>query len=93
MFVLVAARIRAEAGPPVPWTHPYGFDTTVPDPPVRQPLSCGGRRAEPMVLYYALFWIGRTVFAHSAAQDFTDGLKLVDYRPREAQLRVSHDAR
>jgi len=37
--------------------------------------------AQPMVLYYAMFWIGRTVFAHSGGQYFADGLKLSDYGP------------
>ncbi len=79
MFVLVAARIRAEVGPPVTWNHPYGFDTVV-------PMHLLGSRGltrltgpQGMVLYQALFYIGRTVFAHTTAQYFTDGLRLADF--------------
>ncbi|MEN6304932.1 MAG: DUF6785 family protein [Armatimonadia bacterium] len=78
MFVLVAARIRAEVGPPVTWTVPYGFDTIVPQ------HFLGTRSMQHMlgpqgfVLYNALFFIGRTVFAHATAQYFTDGLRLAD---------------
>lgn len=79
MFVLVAARIRAEAGPPVLWTHPYGFDTMVPIHLFGSRFIRGVGSPQSMILYYAMFWIGRTVFAHSAGQAFTDGLKLPDY--------------
>ncbi|MGC9317536.1 MAG: DUF6785 family protein [Armatimonadota bacterium] len=79
MFVLVAARIRAEAGPPVLWTHPYGFDTVVPVHLLGNRWLRGTGSPQSMVLYYALFWIGRTVLAHSAGQAFIDGLKLPDY--------------
>ena len=79
MFTLVAARIRAEAGPPVLWTHPYGFDTIVPIHLLGTRTIRGLGSSQSMVLYYALFWIGRTVFAHSTAQAFTDGLKLPEY--------------
>ena len=79
MFTLVASRIRAEAGPPVLWTHPYGFDTQVPIHLLGTRYIRGMGSAQPMVLYYALFWIGRTVFAHSAAQYFTDGFRLSDH--------------
>lgn len=79
MFVLVASRIRAEVGPPVTWTHPYGFDNVVP----QHFLGTRGirRLAGPKgtVLFYALFWIGRTVFAHTTAQYFTDSLRLADF--------------
>lgn len=79
MFVLVAARIRAEVGPPVTWTHPYGFDQVVPVHFLgnRGLLRLAGEKG--LVLYYALFYIGRTVFAHTTAQAFTDGLKLADH--------------
>jgi hypothetical protein len=79
MFTLVAARIRAEAGPPVLWTHPYGFDTVVPIHLLGTRAIRGLGPPNSMILYYALFWIGRTVFAHSTAQAFTDGLKLPEY--------------
>jgi len=79
MFVLIAARIRAEAGPPVLWTHPYGFDTTVPIQLLGNRFIRGYGSPQSMVLYYALFWLGRTVFPHSAAQAFTDGLKLPEF--------------
>lgn len=79
MFVLVAARIRAEVGPPVTWTHPYGFDQVVAVQLLgnRNLLHMAG--AKGLVLYNALFYIGRTVFAHTTAQAFTDGLKLADH--------------
>jgi hypothetical protein len=78
MFVIVAARIRAEVGPPVLWTHPYGFDQTMPVHFLgsRNIIHMAGQKG--LVLFYALFWIGRTVFAHSTAQYFTDGLRLAD---------------
>lgn len=79
MFVLVTARIRAEAGPPVDWTHPYGYDTQVGIQLAGNKFIRGYGPPTPMVLYYALFYIGRTVFAHIAGQAFTDGLKLVEY--------------
>jgi hypothetical protein len=79
MFVLIAARIRAEAGPPVLWTHPYGFDTIVPIHLLGNRFIRGFGSPKSMVLYYALFWLGRTVFPHSAAQAFTDGLKLPEF--------------
>ncbi|MGD9497169.1 MAG: DUF6785 family protein [Armatimonadota bacterium] len=79
MFVLVAARIRAEAGPPVLWTHPYGFDTIVPIHLLGDRTIRGVGSPKSMVLYYGLFWVGRTVFAHSSAQAFADGLKLPEY--------------
>lgn len=79
MFVLIAARIRAEAGPPVLWTHPYGFDTIVPIQLLGNRFIRGYGSPRSMVLYYALFWLGRTVFPHSAAQAFTDGLKLPEF--------------
>jgi len=77
--VLVTARIRAEAGPPVDWTHPYGYDTQVGIHLFGDKFIRGHGQPGPMVLYYGLFYIGRTVFAHTAGQAFTDGLKLVDY--------------
>lgn len=81
VFVLVAARIRAEVGPPVTWNHPYGFDTIVPLHFLgsRGLLRLAGPKG--VVLYKALFWIGRTVFAHTTAQYFTDGLRLADVGP------------
>ncbi len=79
LFTLVAARIRAEAGPPVLWTHPYGFDTIMPIHLLGTRAIRGLGTPQSMVLFYSLFWIGRTVFAHSTAQAFTDGLKLPEY--------------
>ncbi len=81
MFVLIAARIRAEAGPPVQWCHPYGFDTRVPEQILGTRFLRGVGEPGPMVLYYSLFWIGRTVFAHTAGQAMADGLRLVDHAP------------
>ncbi|MCD6359264.1 MAG: hypothetical protein J7M38_00275 [Armatimonadetes bacterium] len=81
MFVLVAARIRAEAGPPVQWCHPYGFDTRVPEQILGTKFLRGYGTPGSMVLYYSLFWIGRTVFAHTAGQAMTDGLRVVDHGP------------
>jgi Family of unknown function (DUF6785)/Domain of unknown function (DUF6784) len=79
MYVLIAARIRAEIGPPVAWNHPYGFDQ-------QTPVHLMGTKAitrlagpQGTTLFYALFWIGRTIFAHSAAQYQIDGLRLADF--------------
>ena len=79
MYVLIAARIRAEIGPPVAWNHPYGFDQ-------QTPVHLMGTRAirhlagpTGTTLFYGLFWIGRTIFAHSAAQYQIDGLRLADF--------------
>jgi len=79
MYVLVAARVRAEVGIPVAWNVPYGFETQTPVDLLgtRQVLRMGGERGT--VLYYALFWIGRTIFAHSAAQYGIDHLRLADH--------------
>ena len=90
MFTLVASRIRAEAGPPVPWTHPYGYDTQVAIHLFGDKFIRGYGSPQPMVLYYGLFYIGRTVFAHSGAQYFTDSLKLVDYgnAKRSAAIKI-----
>lgn len=79
MYVLVAARVRAEAGPPVAWNHPYGFDQRTPAHLLgtQAVLRMAGEKAT--VLFYGLFWIGRTIFAHSAGQYFIDGLRLADY--------------
>ena len=78
MFVIVAARVRAEVGPPVVWTHPYGFDQTMPTHwlGTRNIMRLAGPKGT--VLFYAMFYIGRTVFAHTTAQSFTDGLRLAD---------------
>lgn len=79
VYILVAARIRAEAGPPTQWTHPWGIDQHTPIHLIgtRATLEALGRKG--MVLYYALFWIGRTIFAHSAAQYSIDSLRLADH--------------
>ncbi len=79
VYILVAARIRAEAGPPTQWTHPWGIDQHTPIHLLgtRFALDVLGKRG--MVLYYGLFWIGRTIFAHSAAQYSIDGLRLADH--------------
>ncbi len=78
MFVVLAARIRAEVGPPVLWTHPYGFDQII----WTQLLGTKAIRqvwgVKSTVLFYGLFYVGRTVFAHSAGQYFIDGLRLAD---------------
>jgi hypothetical protein len=87
MFTLVAARIRAEVGAPVLWTHPYGFDTIMPIHLLGTRFIRGLGSPRSMILYYAMFWIGRTVFAHSTAQAFTDGLKLPEHvRARKASF-------
>jgi len=79
MYVLLSARVRAEIGPPVAWNHPYGFDQ-------QTPVHLLGTKAithlagpRGTTLFYGLFWIGRTIFAHSAAQYQIDGLRLADY--------------
>lgn len=79
MFVTVTARIRAEAGPPVPWTHPYGFDTEMPIHLLGNRFIRGYGPLTSIVQFYSLFYVGRTVFAHSAGQYFADGYRLVDY--------------
>lgn len=90
MFVLVTARIRAEAGPPVTWTHPYGFDTEMAVHLLGTRFMRGHGSVGPMVLYYSLYYVGRTVFAHSGGQYFTDGFRLVDYggARRSAALKL-----
>lgn len=79
IYVLVAARIRAEAGPPTAWTHPWGIDQHTPLHLLgtKAALEALGRKG--MVLYYSLFWIGRSIFAHSAAQYSIDSLRLADH--------------
>jgi hypothetical protein len=79
MYVLIASRIRAEIGPPVVWNHPYGFDQQTPvhllgTRAIRNLAGPGGT-----TLFYGLFWIGRTVFAHTAAQYQIDGMRLADF--------------
>ncbi|MGQ9731306.1 MAG: DUF6785 family protein, partial [Candidatus Zipacnadales bacterium] len=79
MYVLIAARVRAEIGPPVAWNHPYGFDQQTPVHLLgtRAVTRLAGARGT--TLFYGLFWIGRTIFAHSAAQYQIDGLRLADF--------------
>jgi hypothetical protein len=79
IFVLVAARVRAEVGPPVVWTHPYGFDQTMPVHWLGTKNIMRMAGPQGTVLFYAMFYIGRTVFAHTTAQSFTDGLRLADH--------------
>lgn len=79
MYVLIAARIRAEIGPPVAWNHPYGFDQQTPVHLLgtRTIRNLAGPRGT--TLFYGLFYIGRTIFAHSAAQYQIDGMRLADF--------------
>jgi magnesium-transporting ATPase (P-type) len=79
MFVLVAARVRAEVGAPVVWNHPYGFDQTMPVHWLGTKNIMHMAGPQGTVLFYAMFYIGRTVFAHTTAQAFTDGLRLADH--------------
>ncbi|MFQ5810806.1 MAG: DUF6785 family protein, partial [Armatimonadota bacterium] len=79
MYVLVSARVRAEAGPPVAWNHPYGFDQRTPVHLLGTRAVVGMAGEKGTVLFYGLFWIGRTIFAHSAGQYFIDGLRLADH--------------
>ncbi len=90
MFVTVTARIRAEAGPPVPWTHPYGFDTEMPTHLLGNAFIRGHGPLTGIVQFYSLFYVGRTVFTHSAGQYFADGYRLVDYggAKRSAALKL-----
>ncbi len=78
-FVLVSARIRAEAGPPTQWTHPWGIDQHVPIHlfGTKAALDILGRKG--MAIYYSLFWLGRTIFAESAGSYAIDGFRLADY--------------
>ncbi len=76
IFTLVAARVRAQAGPPVVWCHPYGYDQ-------RMPLQLLGSRfikrlggEHSVALFGSMFWIGRTAFPHMTGQYFVDGFRL-----------------
>ncbi len=79
MFTLVAARVRAEAGPPVVWCHPYGFDKQMPFQLLgsRYVKSLGGDKA--LAMFSGLFWIGRAAYPHQVAQYAADGFKLAGY--------------
>jgi len=79
MFTLVAARVRAEAGPPVVWCHPYGFDKQMPFQLLgsRYVKSLGGDKA--LAMFSGLFWIGRGAYPHQVAQYAADGFKLAGY--------------
>jgi len=79
MYVLLAARVRAEIGPPVAWNHPYGFDQQTPVHVLGTKAITHLAGPRGTILFYGLFWIGRTIFAHSAAQYQIDGLRLADY--------------
>ncbi|HJN14972.1 MAG TPA: DUF6785 family protein, partial [Armatimonadota bacterium] len=88
IFTLVAARVRAQAGPPVVWCHPYGYDQ-------RMPLQLLGSRfikrlggAHSVALFGSMFWIGRTAFPHMTAQYFVDGFRLAGH----AKAKRSHMA-
>ncbi len=87
-FILVAARVRAEAGPPSQWNHPWGIDHYVPVHLFgsRALLDRFGRRG--LTLYFSLFYLGRTIFAHSSAQYAIDSYRLADHGPvsRRAML-------
>ena len=78
-FTLVAARVRAEAGPPVVWCHPYGYDEQMPYQLLgsRYIASLGGPKS--MALFGSLFWIGRTAYPHQIAQYFVDGFQLAHH--------------
>ncbi len=79
MYVLIAARIRAEIGPPVAWNHPYGFDQQTPVHLMGTRAIKGMAGTTGTTLFYSMFWIGRTIFAHSAAQYQIDGMRLADF--------------
>ncbi|MBC7287628.1 MAG: hypothetical protein H5T86_06195 [Armatimonadetes bacterium] len=88
-FVLVSARVRAEAGPPIQWTHPWGIDQHVPLHlfGTKAALDVLGRKG--MVVYYSLFWLGRTIFAESAGSYAIDAFRLADYgRVRRSSMLV-----
>lgn len=78
-YVLIAARIRAEIGPPVAWNHPYGYDQHTPVHLLGTKAIRSLAGTQGTTLFYGLFWIGRTIFAHSAAQYQIDGLRLADF--------------
>ena len=86
IFVLVAARVRAEAGPPVVWCHPYGFDQRMPMQLLgsRYIMALGGPKAT--VLFSSMYWIGRTAYPHQIGQYFADGFQLAGY----ADAKRSH---
>jgi len=81
IFVLAAAKLRAEAGPPVLWTHPWGYATRMPLDLLGARWFRGGGPITSLTIYHSLEYIGRMVFAPSTAQSFTDGLKLAEYGP------------
>jgi len=86
IFTLVASRVRAEAGPPVVWCHPYGYDQRMPYQLLGSRLikRMGGVR--PMALFGAMYWIGRTAYPHQVGQYFVDGFQLAGY----ANAKRSH---
>lgn len=88
VFTLVTARVRAEAGPPVVWCHPYGYDQRMPYQLLgsRYIASVGG--AQSMALFGVLFWIGRTAYPHQVGQYFVDGFQLAHH----VKARRSHMA-
>jgi hypothetical protein len=79
MYVLISARIRAEIGPPVAWNHPYGFDQQTPVHLLGTKVIRNLAGPTGTTLFYGLFYIGRTIFAHSAAQYQIDGMRLADF--------------
>ncbi len=86
MFTLVASRVRAEAGPPVVWCHPYGYDQQMPYQLLgsRYIKHRGGAKA--MALFGAMFWPGRAAYPHQIGQYFVDGFQLAGY----ANARRTH---
>ncbi len=86
IFTLVAARVRAEAGPPVVWCHPYGYDQQMPLQLLgsRAIKSLGGDKS--LALFGVLFWIGRAAYPHQVAQYFVDSLQLAHH----GRARRSH---
>ncbi len=88
VFALVAARVRAQAGPPIVWCHPYGYDQRMPLDLMgsRYVRGLGGDRA--IALFGSMFWIGRTAFPHMTGQYFADGFRLTDF----GHVRRSHMA-
>ncbi len=86
LFALVTARMRAEAGLPVVWLHPYNYEKTM----ILNALGSQGivdiGGWQSLTLLSTLSFLSRHYFAHISAQNQMDLLKLSD----EAHVRRRH---
>lgn len=88
VFVIVAGRVRAEAGPPVAWCHPYGYDQQMPMHILGTRALRGFGGEKQLGLFGILFWIGRAAYPHQVGQYFLDGFQLAHH----AEAKRSHFA-